>query len=366
MALVRRALLATTAACAAAYLAPARRSTPVAPLAAAPGGLAVLQRKAQEAKQKKFLESLDDEDPVVKAMNAESASGRDAPGFGEVRRRLKRQKRGALGVVAEFNKKVPAALKAIGVQEYEIPDINLVSTELRGAGANVMAINMESVAGGCDDADFAYASLEQASAKEDFPGPLPLVWMDAVVDEVQLARAKIAGAVAVTLGLETLGAERCKALFDLAETKYGLEALVICAPRAAGADGLGDLLQSAINDVGAQVIIVGGVDQQTKCKAVVESDVVLVARVDAHDNQGLEEAEEAWDLRDAGYDAVWVSDVLYKFGSFSGNLFASSPDSVTSVIKAVKSKASTKFARASGAFSGKGEGAKEHLGDLLM
>ena len=96
------------------------------------------------------------------------------------------------------------------------------------------------------------------------------------------------------------------------------------------------------------------------------ADVCVVARVDARDDQGLEEAEESWELRDAGYDAVWVSDVLYKFGSFSGNLFASSPDTITSVVKAMKSKASTKFARASGAFSGKGEGAKEYLGDILM
>ena len=93
-------------------------------------------------------------------------------------------------------------------------------------------------------------------------------------------------------------------------------------------------------------------------KEMKSEDLVLIARVDARDDQGLEEAEEAWDLRDAGYDAVWVSDVLYKFGSFSGNLFASSPDTITSVVKAMKSKASTKFARASGAFSGKGEGAK--------
>ena len=101
-------------------------------------------------------------------------------------------------------------------------------------------------------------------------------------------------------------------------------------------------------------------------KEMKSDDLVLIARVDARDDQGLEEAEEAWDLRDAGYDAVWVSDVLYKFGSFSGNLFASSPDTITSVVKAMKSKASTKFARASGAFSGKGEGAKEYLGDILM
>ena len=53
-------------------------------------------------------------------------------------------------------------------------------------------------------------------------------------------------------------------------------------------------------------------------KEMKSDDLVLIARVDARDDQGLEEAEEAWDLRDAGYDAVWVSDVLYKFGSFSG------------------------------------------------
>ena len=58
--------------------------------------------------------------------------------------------------------------------------------------------------------------------------------------------------------------------------------------------------------------------------------------------------------------------MLYKFGVFSGTLFAASPDTITSVIKAMKSKASVKYARASGAFSGKGEGAKEYLGDIMM
>ena len=183
--------------------------------------------------------------------------------------------------------------------------------------------------------------------RRTFLDPLPIVWMDAVVDEVQFARAAVGGAEAVTLNLETLGVDRCNELKSVAEDKYGLEALIVCAPRAAGAEGLVPLMQQARDDVKASVLVVGGVAFDAMASAVKEmksEDLVLIARVDARDDQGLEEAEEAWDLRDAGYDAVWVSDVLYKFGSFSGNLFASSPDTITSVVKAMKSKASTKFA----------------------
>ena len=336
------------------------------------GGMAALQRKAKEAEATKFREGLASGDPVLAALEAApegSLDGRSREGYGQVFQQLKRVKRGALKVVAEYHKSVPAALRANGIQEYEIPDPFLVSSEVRGAGASVLALNMDRVGGGCDGGDFEIALKEQQSAKGDFPGPLPIVWMDTVVDEVQLAQAYAAGAQAVTLGLETLGSDKCLALRKLAEDVYGLEAVVVCAPRATGATGLRELLASAVDDVGASLILVGGVDYATAAEArafVTADDVVVIARVDAKDDQGLEEAEEAWHIRDAGYDAVWISDVLYKFGVFSGTLFASSPDTITSVIKAVKSKASVKYARASGAFSGKGEGAKEYLGDIMM
>ena len=358
----RRLAVAAALVLAHGYQPPRVQTTRVAPLQA---GFAALQRKAKEKEQRAYLDNLADDHPVAVAMK--EGVKHDGP-KNNCRRILKRKARGALGVVAEYNRRVPAALK-MSAAEYEQPDATLVSDELRAAGANVFAINMESVAGGCEEADLDAAVAEQATAKEDFPGPLPIVWMDAVVDEVQLARAAVGGAEAVTLNLETLGVDRCNELKSTAEDKYGLEALIVCAPRAAGAEGLVPLMQQARDDVKASVLVVGGVGFDAMASAVKEmksDDLVLIARVDARDDQGLEEAEEAWDLRDAGYDAVWVSDVLYKFGSFSGNLFASSPDTITSVVKAMKSKASTKFARASGAFSGKGEGAKEYLGDILM
>ena len=358
----RRLAVAAALVVAQAYQAPRARTARISPLNA---GFAALQRKAKEKEQRAYLESLPADHPVALALR--DGVKNEGP-RNNCRRILKRTGRGALGVVAEYNRRVPAALK-MSAADYEQPDATLVSDELRAAGANVFAINMESVAGGCEETDLQAAVREQQTALNDFPGPLPIVWMDAVVDEVQLARAAVFECEAVTLNLETLGVERCVELKGLAEAKYGLEVLVVCAPRAAGAEGLVPLLNQAITEVKASVLIVGGVSFDASAAAVKEvrsDDLVLVARVDARDDQGLEEAEEAWDLRDAGYDAVWISDVLYKFGSFSGNLFASSPDTITSVVKAMKSKASTKFARASGAFSGKGEGAKEHLGDIMM
>ena len=43
----------------------------------------------------------------------------------------------------------------------------LVAHGLRGAGAGVMALNMDRVGGGCDGDDFARARAEQASAAEE-------------------------------------------------------------------------------------------------------------------------------------------------------------------------------------------------------
>eukprot|EP00629_Pelagomonadales_sp_RCC1024_P015435 CAMPEP_0119260976 /NCGR_PEP_ID=MMETSP1329-20130426/1188_1 /TAXON_ID=114041 /ORGANISM="Genus nov. species nov., Strain RCC1024" /LENGTH=356 /DNA_ID=CAMNT_0007260465 /DNA_START=147 /DNA_END=1214 /DNA_ORIENTATION=- len=352
--------LVALAALARAFRAPVTTRQRLTPL----GAVNVLQRKAKEAEVKKYRLALKDGDKVKAALEDSASDGRARQGFGELHRRLKREKRGTLRVVAEYHKNAPVALKNMGVQDYDIPDVTMVSNEIRAAGAAVMAVNVDRE-GGCDAADFEAARAEQATAANDFPLPLPLIWMDTVVDEVQLAQAQVAGAAAVTLGLETVGAERCKELFELAEAKYGLEALVVCAPRDAGAAGLADLVRSAVADVGAKTIVVGGVgfaDAKGALEGLPE-DVCAVARVDAKDDQGLEEAEEAWSLRDDGFDAVWLADVLYKFGAFSGSLFKSTPDTITSVIKAVRSKASIKYARASGSFAGKGEGAKEHLGD---
>ena len=64
-------------------------------------------------------------------------------------------------------------------------------------------------------------------------------------------------------------------------------------------------------------------------------------------------------MRDAGCNSIFASEVLFKFGMADG-------EHTMSIIKAIKSKGSVKYARASGAFTGKGEGAKEYLGTIEM
>ena len=74
--------------------------------------------------------------------------------------------------------------------------------------------------------------------------------------------------------------------------------------------------------------------------------------------QDLEEVEEAWMCRDRGFNAVWLSDALYKSGSDPG-------EHPGAIINSCKAKSSVKWASPK-ARSGKGEGATEYLGDLMM
>ena len=64
-------------------------------------------------------------------------------------------------------------------------------------------------------------------------------------------------------------------------------------------------------------------------------------------------------LRDAGFNTIWVSEVLYKFQVEDG-------DSARTIIKAITSKGSVKYTRASMSYNTKGEGAREYLGSLEM
>mmetsp|Transcript_17167 Transcript_17167/g.22300 ORF Transcript_17167/g.22300 Transcript_17167/m.22300 type:complete len:317 (-) Transcript_17167:2613-3563(-) len=270
----------------------------------------------------------------------------------------------SLCVLCEYHKKTPSILRAQKIAEYEIPEIELVSAEIRRAGAVALALNVDPISGGCDENDVIKAVNEQNKAQTDFPGPVPIIWSDFIVDQVQLAQAYVTGAKVVTLHSEAT--THLSDLIDAAVSSFGLEPIVVIPGTS------DDYLQRAkdAETAGTNILLITGLTQadMSRAEALRKEcpSLALVAKIDANADQGLEEAETAWLFRDVGFDAVYISDVLYKFGVFSGKLFAAAPDSITSVIKAMRSKASSSFARASGHFSGKGEGAKEYLGDLLM
>eukprot|EP00635_Sarcinochrysidales_sp_CCMP3193_P012024 CAMPEP_0118903354 /NCGR_PEP_ID=MMETSP1166-20130328/8257_1 /TAXON_ID=1104430 /ORGANISM="Chrysoreinhardia sp, Strain CCMP3193" /LENGTH=372 /DNA_ID=CAMNT_0006842581 /DNA_START=6 /DNA_END=1124 /DNA_ORIENTATION=+ len=333
--------------------------------------IGVLARKAKEAAAKRRREEVlsSEGDSAIAEVLRKAEEGtlkREAPR--EIFEKLKQTK--ALQVITEYQKtSTSSALRAAKVEDYEIPPLSIVSAECRRAGAAAFALNMGT--GGCLEEDVRSAVQEQSTARGDYPGPLPVIWNDVVVDEIQLAEAVASEAGAVTLHLDALGLSKLAALLEKARRIYGLETFVSVAKE----DDLIDRLRPVLDLGGPQILLLTGFTKEDVDLAAgvvrdsSSSDVAIVVKVDAEDNQGLDEAELAWQLRDAGVDAVWVGDVLFKFGSFagSGSLYASNPSSITSVVKAMRSKASAAFARASGAsFSGKGEGAKEYLGDLLM
>ena len=123
-----------------------------------------------------------------------------------------------------------------------------------------------------------------------------------------------------------------------------------------------DDIKSAVSSLSAPIILINSADDiETKCSwrsEHIPSDVASVCLINANQNKALEEVEEAWKLRDGGYQAVWVSDCLFKSGS-------DPTEHAGAIINAMKSKSSVKFASPRSK-SGRGEGAREYLGDILM
>ena len=78
----------------------------------------------------------------------------------------------------------------------------------------------------------------------------------------------------------------------------------------------------------------------------------------ARNDKQLQEIEEAWAVRDKGFNCVWVGEALYKEGS-------DATEHPGAIIKSMRSKSSLRFASPK-ASSGKGEGAREYLGDIMM
>ena len=209
--------------------------------------------------------------------------------------------------------------------------------------------------GGCTYDDLSDVVEEQAEAVGEVPGPLMVISSDLIVDEIQIARAKEAGAVGVVVTYGVVGGEKVKELVRDASI-VGLETIVNV--------GSGEEAQGAV-DAGATMISVTGITGADAKYAIIENLVIpegrtvcTIANILAKDNKALEEVEEAWMCRDKGFNCVWVSDALYK----AGNDPVEHPGAI---IRSMKAKSSVKYASPK-ARSGKGEGAREYLGDILM
>lgn len=273
------------------------------------------------------------------------------------------KRKGTISIIAEYKRKLTGS----GFLS-EVPAPELLSPVFREFGASAVAVLSDERSGGCTYADVAAFVAEQANARDEVPGPLPVISNDIVVDEIQIARAKEAGAVAVTIdyGLLTTGNDDETVLISqfIRDAKaLNMETIVVVStPREAqnAVDAGASILCVSGSIIGAipKYDVVSNITTTTTSSSTAGASICIIANILARDNKALEEVEEAWSCRDLGFHCVWISDALYK----SGNDPVEHPGAI---IQSMRLKSSVQFASPK-ARSGKGEGAREYLGDILM
>ena len=317
--------------------------------------LGVFVRKAKEADVRKYCEDGPPESvlALLKQINdnkdTTTTTTSNNNEMGELQTILTKRK-GTITIIAEYKRK----LEGSGFMSEILPP-ELLSPVFREFGAAAVAVLADDRTGGCTYDDIKMIVEEQEEARGDVPGPLPVISSDLIVDEIQIAQSAEAGARAITVTYGVVGSEKVTQFIHDANT-LGLEVIVNV--------GNADEAQGAV-DAGASIISVCGVNGADDKYAVIENLVIpdgrqvcTIANILAKDNKALEEVEEAWICRDKGFNCVWVSDALYK----SGNDPVEHPGAI---INSMKAKSSVKYASPK-ARSGKGEGAREYLGDILM
>lgn len=276
------------------------------------------------------------------------------------------KRKGTITVIAEYKRKLSAASGYIatdsgsgdGSDTLSIFQPQIMSPLFREYGASAVAIMADERMGGCNYDDINTIYNEQQTAKGDMPGPVPVINSDLIVDEVQIARSAVLGCEAVVLNSEVLGDKL--EMFCQCVKAAGMESIVSVSTA--------EEAQNAVN-VGARIIYVANAGENDSVDdkiAVISSiekpnedaQICTIANIMANQNKALEEVEESWLCRDAGFNAVWASDALYKLGN-------DPVEHAGAIISSMKAKSSVKYASAR-AKSGKGEGAREYLGDILM
>jgi len=324
--------------------------------------IGVLARKAKEMEVKKYLDSGEVDPDILsklKLIQESSSSSSDntkdsTTQISEFQSSLTKRK-GTISVIAEYKRRQDK-----GGFINEIYDPNLLSTTFRDFGATAVAIMADERMGGCTYADVEIVKEEQSIAIGDMPGPLYVISSDLIVDDVQIARSAHAGAQAIVVSFDVVGKERVKQFIQSARV---LEMDVIVS-----VDDM-DQAQSAV-DVGATILMIkvsSALEDMTPeiriegldaLKVPDDTAICRIANILPRDDSSLQEVEDAWICRDKGFQAVWASEFLYK----SGNNPVEHPGAI---INSLKSKSSVKWASPK-ARSGKGEGAREYLGDIMM
>ncbi|KAL3942776.1 MAG: hypothetical protein SGBAC_003088 [Bacillariaceae sp.] len=315
--------------------------------------IGALAKKAKEATLRQYIaDGIDKE--VMEKYNIikealEKADEDDDLKMGPLQERLTKRK-GTITVIAEYKRKLADSGYINDVFEPAI-----MSGEFREFGASGVAVMADERMGGCTYEDLKIFVEDQRRSKNSVPGPITIINSDLIIDELQIAQSASCGVGAVVLILDIIGTEDTAKLLKAAKS-VDLEVIVAVSTN--------EDAQKAV-DIGAKIISVVNVEGVDEKQRVIENlslpagrTVTTIANILHSGDQGLEEVEEAWACRDKGFNCAWVSDALYKAGN-------SAVEHPGAIIKSMTSKSSLRWASPI-ARSGRGEGAREYLGDILM
>lgn len=329
-----------------------------------------LVRKAKEAELRKEIKEQGISDGIMEQYKIiqEALKGEAAvppAEMGPLQQGITRRK-GTITVIAEYKRKIADGANGYIASKEEdsgslaVNQPTLLSSEFREFGAAGIAVLADDRMGGCDYDDLKTFVEEQRRSKNEVPGPVPVINSDIIVDEVQIAKSAEAGAKAVVLDYELLGDS--EEVVKMARAARAVDMEVIVAIRSS------EEAQAAIDAVGGSfmISIIGTINVDEKVAIVDElkfpdeesGKISTIANIMHRGDQGLAEVEEAWSCRDKGFHCAWISDALYKAGN-------SQSEHPGAIISSMAAKSSVRWASPV-AKSGRGEGAKEYLGDIMM
>ena len=318
--------------------------------------ISALAKKAKESDLKKYIEggidsSVREKYSVLKKALEEDEGSIEESEPGPLQQTLTKRK-GTITVVAEYKRKNDAIASGTISDVY---DPELLSPMFREYGASAIAVMADERMGGCTYDDLASFIEEQRRAKNNVPGPLSVINNDLIIDELQIARSAAMGVAACVITLSVVGETQLQTLLK-ASKAVGLESIVAVSTK--------EEAQKAV-DLGARMLLIMCLDEAEAKGQIIEGlsipegqQVCRIANIRTRKNQQLQEIEDAWALRDKGFNSVWVGDALYKAGNDTN-------EHPGAVIKTMRSKSSLKWASPK-ARTGKGEGAREYLGDIMM
>lgn len=143
---------------------------------------------------------------------------------------------------------------------------------------------------------------------------------------MQLAQASSCGAKGVVLSFGVLG-DRLESMIAAA-ADYGLESVVEVRSRVEL-----EALKASTFVAQCRMVALAGMSVDDAIVVLkgglVPEGALKVVFLPVYADKQLIEAEDAWRLRDAGANAIWASEVLFKFGVADG-------EHASSVIRAIK------------------------------